>query len=321
MFMLLRLLFAGLIFSSGSVLALAQEPTRITSVSNVRLRASPSETAAVVASLPLGAELVQLESGGDGASWTRVRVTAGGSHDGWLPTRLTRSLVTSRRADVIEEIVKERLARKGDGFGARAELADFVGRELKRTPDPETGGRFALYWMRAMSAALEAVPFGRGSQPPYKSWLAGLAGTVVYDEPGGRWMIRADRLRALHDEYARTSSADEIAWAAVQHGLPGACEGFIPCYVRRLNLLEGEYLRRSALGTHVDEAVARVAHATSQWPWPPARPYFLDPARDCAELVTSLDPLRAAVAATRADGVQSVLGRLDKLRSGCAAEF
>jgi hypothetical protein len=313
----MRIVFAGLIVSAGSVLVIAQEPTRLTAASNVRLRASPSEAAAVVASLPLGTELVQLESGGEGASWTRVRVTAGGSQDGWLPTRLTRSIVTARRPDVIEAIVEERFARKGDGFAARAELADFVERELKQASDPETAGRLARYWTRAMSGALDAVPHWRGNQPPYRSWLAARAGTVVYNEPGGRWIIRADRLWSLHDEHARTASADEIAWAAVQNGLPGECEGFIPCYVRRLNLLQGEYLRRSALGKHVDEAVARVANATSDWPWPPARPYFFDPARDCAELVTSLDPLRAAVAATRAEGVQSVLGRLDKLRSVC----
>jgi hypothetical protein len=33
--------------------------------------------------------------------------------------------------------------------------------------------------------------------------------------------------------------------------------------------------------------------------------------------VQSLDPLRAAVATTRAEGVQTVLKTFDKLRSGC----
>ena len=168
-----------------------------------------------------------------------------------------------------------------------------------------------------MSGALEAVPHGRGRQPPYQSWLAARTDIVVYNEPGGRWMIRPDRLWKLHDDHARTASADEIAWATVENGLPGECEGFVPCYMNRLNRLEGEYLRRSALGGHADEAVARVANASSHWPWPPPRPYFFDPAKDCAELVQALEPLRAAVAATRAEGVQTVVGRLDKLRSPC----
>ena len=353
----MRILVAGLIVSAGSVLVPAQEPTRITSASNVRLRATPSDSAAVVATLPLGTELVQLESGGEGGSWTRVRVPIGGSHarmerasdseriggaergslgpasdavggaagtkppgsilDGWLPTRLTRSLVKTRRADAIDSILQERLARKGDGFAARAELADFVERELKLAPDPETAGRLALAWVRAMSATLEAVPFARGTQPPYKSWLASRADAVVYNEPGGRWIIRVDRLWALHDAHARTSSADEIAWAAVLNGAPGECEGFLPCHLQRRNLLEGEYLRRSALGRHVDEAVARVAGEASHWPVPLPKPYFFDPAKDCGELVEALDPLRAALATTRADGLQGVLDRMDKLRRTC----
>jgi hypothetical protein len=313
----MRILVAGLIVSAGSVLVSAQEATRITSASNVRLRATPSDGAAVIATLPLGTELVQLESGGEGGSWTRVRVPINGTQDGWLPTRLTRSLVKTRRADAIGSILQERLARKGDGFAARAELADFVERELKLAPDPETAGRLALAWVRAMAATLEAVPLARGTQPPYKSWLASRTNTVVYNEPGGRWMIRVDRLWALHDEHARTSSADEIAWAAVLNGAPGECEGFMPCHLQRRNLLEGEYLRRSALGRHVDEAVARVAGEASQWPVPLQKPYFFDPAKDCGELVQALDPLRAALSTTRADGLQVVLDRMDKLRRTC----
>jgi hypothetical protein len=364
----MRILVAGLIVSAGSVLVSAQEPTRITSASNVRLRAAPSDGAAVVATLPLGTELVQLESGGEGGSWTRVRLPVhanqalhgsaatlafmkrasdservGGAErgswgpasdavggaagakppgfplDGWLPTRLTRSLVKTRRADAIDSILQERLARKGDGFAARAELADFVERELKLAPDPETAGRLALAWVRAMSATLEAVPLARGTRPPYKSWLTSRANAVVYNEPGGRWIIRVNRLWALHDEHARTSSADEIAWAAVLNGAPGECEGFMPCHLQRRNLLEGEYLRRSALGRHVDEAVARVAGEASRWPVPLQKPYFFDPAKDCGELVQALDPLRAALSTTRADGLQIVLDKMDKLRRTCPA--
>jgi hypothetical protein len=314
----MRILVAGLIVTAGTAFAAAQEPTRITSASNVRLRSTPSEHAAVVVTLPLGTDLIQLETGGDGASWTRVRVPGG--QDGWLPTRLTRSLKAARRSDVVEAIIQDRLPRRGDGFAARAELADFVERERKLASDPETAGRLALAWVRAMSAALAAVPFARGTQPPYKSWLASKANTVVYNEPGGRWMIRVDRLWMLHDEHARTSSADEIAWAAVLNGAPGECEGFMPCHLQRRNLLEGEYLRRSALGRHVDEAVARVAGEASQWPVPLQKPYFFDPPKDCGELVQALDPLRAALSTTRAEGLQAVLDKMDKLRRACPAQ-
>ena len=55
----------------------------------------------------------------------------------------------------------------------------------------------------------------------------------------------------------------------------------------------------------------------SAWGGPDLKPYFFNPATDCAELVQSLDPLRAAVAATRVDGLQPALTNLDKLRRSC----
>jgi hypothetical protein len=311
----MRILVAGLVVSAGSLIVFAQEPTRITSASNVRLRASPADTAAVVANLPLGTDLFTLDASGDGGAWTRVRTTTG--QDGWLPSRLVRSVTAAGRLDVIESIVQERLARKGDTFAPRAELLEFVERTIKNVQDPEAAGRFALYWGRATTAALAAVPRANAKMPPYKDWLAARAGAVVDNEPGGRWLIRAERLWDLHDRHARTGSADELAWAAVANGLPGECEGFVPCYVRRLNLLEGEYLRRSLLGQHVGEAVARVAERASGWAGPDLKPYFFNPATDCAELVQSLDPLRAALAATRNEHLPAAQTNLDKLRRAC----
>jgi SH3 domain-containing protein len=307
----MRIVAAGLVVSASALLMSAQEPTRITSASNVRLRASPADNAAVVATLPLGTDLFRLDDGAESAAWTRVRTITG--QDGWLPTRLTRSFTAARRLDVIDAIVKERLARTGDGFAARVELVDLVERAQKETQDPEVAGRLALYWVRAMTGALKAMPFQRGKQPPCSDWLAARADKVVYSDICSYWTIRSNYLWRLHDEHARSSSADELAWAAVLNGMPGECEGFIPCYLRRLNLLEGEYLRRSAMGKHVDEAVARVDYVTS---WI-AKPGFFNPATDCGELVQSLDPLRTALATTRADGLQSVLGQLDGWRARC----
>jgi hypothetical protein len=298
-----------------SVLAASQEPTRITVASNIRLRATPSGNAAVVAHLPLGTDLVTLDTAGDGGGWIRVRLPDG--QDGWLPTRLTRSLAAARRHEVIESIIGDRLPRKGDGFAARAELTALAERGLKDAPDAETAGRFALHWVRAMSSTLEGVPLARGTRPPYRDWLAARNDTIVYNEPGGRWMIRPAYFWRLHDAHARTASADELAWLAVLNGIPGECEGYLPCHLHRRNQLEGEYLRRSALGAHVGEAVSRIALEAAAWSVPVTKPYFLDPSKDCVELIAALDPLRAAVASTRAEGVREITQKLEKVRHAC----
>ena len=301
---------SALLAAAISVACLAQEPSRLIAASNVRLRSSPAESAEVVAGVSLGTALVQLESGGEGGAWVRLRLADG--RDGWTPSRLARRFTPETKIDVFETLIKERLGRSGDSFPARAELVAFIDRVRPEIDEPEASGRFALHWLNAMNAALRAVAHGQAKSAPYADWLEGRKPVVVYNEPGGNWMLRRDAILALHDREKDTSSADDIAWFHVVNRIPGECEGFLPCSVRAANLLQGEYLRRHPAGRHVDEALAKVPqlaadlnHTTM------ARP------GDCRELLESLTPLRAAVAATRALGRQPALDALEKLSVGC----
>jgi len=301
---------SALIAAAISVAFLAQEPSRLITASNVRLRSLPAEAADIVASVPLGTALVQLESGGEGGAWVRLRLADG--RDGWTPSRLARRFTPETKIDVFETLIKERLGRSGDSFPARAELVAFIDRVRSDIVEPEARGRFALHWLNAMTAALRAVPIAQAKNAPYAAWLEARKSIVVYNQPGGVWMLRPDAILALHDREKDTSSADDIAWFRVSNGLPGECEGFLPCYLRASNLLRGEYLRRHPAGRHVDEALsifpqlaAGMVGATM------ARP------GDCRELLESLTPLRAAVTATRATGRQPALDALERVSVGC----
>jgi hypothetical protein len=291
----------------------AQHATRLTTASNVRLRAAAQDAAAVVASVPLGTELVQLDTSGDHVSWVRVR-TAGGP-DGWLPARLTRKFNADTRIDVIDSIVRERLARKGDSFAARVELLDLVERTLSTLgAEPEPGGRFALHWLAALDNVAGAIPRSQSKSPPYAAWLGGRQSVLFFNELGGRWAIQRQAVLDLHGRHRDTSAADDIAWFAAANGLPGECEGFVPCHVRRMNELDGTYLRLHSAGRHVDEAVGRIADGAVAMSAPP---YFFDPAKDCAELVAAATPLSAAIAATRAEARTRALAGIDRLRALC----
>ena len=71
---------------------------------------------------------------------------------------------------------------------------------------------------------------------------------MVYSEPAGEWLIVPDVIWKIHDQYRDAAVAEDIAWLAVQNGLPGECEGYVPCDAQGMNTLDGEYLRRYPRG-------------------------------------------------------------------------
>ena len=167
---------------------LAQDASRLTTASNVRLRATPDDAAAVVASVPLGTELVQLDTGGAGTAWVRVRTSG---PDGWLPTRLTRRFTPETRLTAIAALVRERLTRQGDSFGARVELLDLVERTLSTLQtQPESGGQFALLWLRALDNVAVAIPGAQSKHDPYTRWLKTHDAVVYWHEVARRWQVR-----------------------------------------------------------------------------------------------------------------------------------
>jgi len=290
---------------------------RITAVSNATLRAMPDAEAEAVAQVPLGTELVEAGPAGLEKTWVRVRL--GDSREGWVLASLTREVDPVWRWPIFDEIISARLARKGDGFPARSELVAFVDRVAPEYTNPEGRAAIALARLRAIDAALDAIPFGGARREPYASWLAERRGEVVYDEPGGRWMLASGPIWALHDEHAASASADDIAWLAATNGLPGECEGYVSCYLDVRNLLQGEYLRREPDGRHAAEAVG-VVQRTADLLVAPAEPrqaWQFDTARDCRELTASIDALVDAVNGTVVPEREAAVASLSALRALC----
>ena len=179
-------------------------------------------------------------------------------------------------------------------------------RELHRSrvegyTNPDGRAQIDWYRLRAVSAALAAIPFNQGRREPYAAWLAGQAAVATYDEPGGRWILSDKAIWDLHARSAKAPVADDIAWLAVTNGLGGECEGFLTCYLDWRNRLEGEYLRRHSEGRHAGEAVATIKNVVDR-PTAPARPgaaFDFDVKCDCREFGMKHDVLAKAVLSTR----------------------
>ena len=307
------------IVSSASVARAGEpaDPIRLTSVANATVRTAPSADAPAVAQLALGTEVQEAGPGGLDKTWVLVRMSD--AREGWLQARLTKPLDPVWRTEVYDAIIAERLSRKGDGFNALAELVSFIDRASPAYGDTESRANVELSRLRALSLAAAAIPFGNAKREPYASWLAARQSDVIYDEPGGRWMVRNTSIWDAHTKHQETPVADDIAWFAVTTGLAGECEGNVACYLSAQNMLHGEYLRAHPFGRHAAEAVGAVTTMvdTVASSGQLKKPYEFNRKDDCTQLTFAVDGLSSAIRIAKSPGAESTLASLSAVRKLC----
>ena len=311
----LRTLTLAALVAAGSTALAQSPPLRLIAASNVTVRQTPSVQAPAVTQLPLGTEVAEAGDADLDKTWVHV-VTPDGK-DGWVLARLTRRLDPFWKWQTQEQVITERLARRGDGFAARVELLEFIERVADSFSDPETRARMDLYRLQALQQVLSAVPSSHATREPYTSWFARYQTWTAPHEPAAAWRLTNDAIWKVHDSREGTTAADEIAWLAVTAGVGGECEGHLPCYVEWRNRLQGEYLRRHPAGAHVPEAVSGIAQTAARFDASPAR-YTFEPEQDCAPLTASLDALTSAIrSASAAPDREAALAALADIRERC----
>jgi hypothetical protein len=290
---------------------------RLTSAANATVRASPSPDATAIAQLPLGTEVREAGPAGLDKTWLLVRFSD--AREGWLQTRLTRTVDPDWRSETYDAIVADRLGRKGDGFGATVELVSFIERVVPEYGDPASRAAVELARLQALARAAAAIPFNGAKREPYRSWLEERQHELVYDEPGGRWIVRNRAIWGVHAKHRDTPAGDDIAWFAVTTGLAGECEGHVSCYFASQNTLHGEYLRAHPFGRHAAEAVASVnsmldsVSSAGQF----TKPYAFDRKDDCQQLTAAVDGLTSAIQTANAAGWESAVANLSAVRKQC----
>jgi hypothetical protein len=205
-------------------------------------------------------------------------------------------------ADELEAHAEAALKTDTAAFAERAALVDRIDQARARSSG-EPSARLALLWLRSVKWMLASIPLAERDGEPNNDWLRTHQELVAWSEPAGEWLIDAEVIWKLHDQHRESAVAEEMAWLAVQNGLPGECEGYVPCDAHGMNSLDGEYLRRYPRGIHVGEIVERVKGTLEQAVRLMAEPdgqRFLNPATDCGDLKAPLIALRAAVAGSPA---------------------
>ena len=300
-----------------TVAAASAENVRITTVSNLTMRATPAADAPVVAFVPLGTEVREANPAGLDKTWLLVRL--GDGREGWVQAKFTRAIDPAWPWPVYDEVMAERLGRKGDGFTSLIELVSFVERVRPTYNDPESRARLELMRLRALSRAAAAIPFNASKREPYAAWLASRTADVMYDEPGGRWMVAAPVVWDVHARHERSAAADEIAWFAVTIGLPGECEGNVYCYFAAADALHGTYLRAHPSGRHAAESVETIAGLMNNVlaDGRVRTPYQFDAKDDCAELRKAVEGLLTALNRTNTGKGRELIERLGTVRSLC----
>lgn len=255
-----------LLFHVAPALAAAPPTTgkqRIAAASGVRLRATPAPGGKEVAKLFIGTVLRELEHserketiGGKTDFWYRVATPEG--QEGWVFGSFVWPLEPERRVQTLLEIAKQRMADEKTPFVDRADLVNFLKREVEQSSGKDSAGPLELARWRAMRWALDALSAGDVPKTTYEKWVERQGDALVYSEPAGTWFVNSDLLWKLEEKYRGQPEAEALAWEAATTPLPGECEGYPPCYLALSNATDGEYLRRYPTGPHAGDALKEI---------------------------------------------------------------
>jgi hypothetical protein len=143
-------------------------------------------------------------------------------------------------------------------FGEMADLARFLATVLPEVTQPDATAELELARLTAMRRAAETIPTDKQEQPPYQGWIKANEALIVYSEPGGQWMIKAEAFWDLGKQYRALAIGERIAWEASKLPLPGECEDDPICHLGALNMSSGKYLNLYPRGLHAEAAMKEI---------------------------------------------------------------
>lgn len=314
--LLLWLLGAG-VAQAAIEAHLPMDGKKIVTASAVQVRQGPSVNTAVLGRLKLGVTV-------QASARTRTEVSVGqlrgywyqvsdGRLAGWVFGAFLRDFDAAKQEAIWLELARSRSTNKHLGFADYADTFGFISSVLPQVRDKVAGVELEFNRLLVLQRSVDQIPFGQGGRQPYKRWLERHTGRVFYDEISAQWLVRAEDFWQLADRIPNTRLGDDIALYAANAPLGGECEGDPACNLGRMQMTDGEYLKRYPRGRHVskvlqamDEVLVFIQQELQRQPG-----YF----RGDVDSGRVLQELLARVEATQAPERQQVMQRLLAIRS------
>jgi hypothetical protein len=235
----------------------------ITTASGVRARATAAANGEELVRLPIGTLLRQFDNdqraatiGGKQDFWYHVALPNG--KDGWVFGAFLKRFDASRKGEIYREIAATKAKAENTTYAESADLARFLtaisGELTERTLQAEV----ELWRWIAIQRALEQIPANKLQQAEYQRFIKLWQPQIVYSDPGGIWLVKADVLWNLHKKSVDLPIAETIAWEAANLPMPGECEGDDLCMTMAFNTSLGRYLKLYPKGKHVAQALDRL---------------------------------------------------------------
>lgn len=304
-----------------------EKPRRIVTGTAVRLRESPSVTAAEVAKLALGTIADELEIGtveekiGSRTSrWYRIALPDGRS--GWIFGGFTLPFSAGDRDATFIRLARERLAFENLGANELLELHQLLRSAVTTAATDQSRAVLEFHALLALNRCLRETcrDVKLGTMPPS---AAPYAGELVYSEPAGMYMVKYTIFWDLYEKLKEDPLADELAWEASKQPIPGETEGFFDLLLTSANETDGRYLRAQPTGAHVSNAfddinnclfasqADGIMHEPADIPEEELKQRLQDESRQ--EALDALESLRTAVDKTGSTERGTVMERLDGL--------
>jgi hypothetical protein len=271
----LTLLFAAALLCAGIAIAdsnVAVNTHKLTAGTGVRVRATPSTSAAETGKLGIGTDLTitqrtasKSKVGAQSDYWYQASAPV----KGWVFGSLLRDFDPAQPESAWLALALEKLGksdvmydaydhRSPLSFGDAVEISDFAKRAAAGSKTPAVQGELELAYWRAVQIALTSGDMDSHEKPPYSTWKKKFGEDVIYSEPSAEYLINPDVLWKLADKHKADASGDVIAWQAANAYVGGECEGDISCYSARTQMMQGAYLKRYPHGKYVEQALTSV---------------------------------------------------------------